>query len=125
MGDAFRKPDGSIDWSTQKIPEELFKAKPVSAGDPGVIQVDRHEFAAVPQESWAHHRPPERLLNALHFAYQTWRPDTPDGWYHLSAGLYTRAGLQDRVTSRWAVNAWLTVASSKPCVPKRQPQWLG
>ena len=104
MGDAFRKPDGSIDWSHSEIPEELFEAEPVSPEDLGVIPVKRHEFSAVPQESWAHYRPPERLLNALHFAYRTWRPDTPDGWYRLSAGLYTRAGLQDREARRRAVN---------------------
>ena len=104
MGDAFRKPDGSIDWSHPEIPEELFEAEPVLPEDLGVIQVNRHEFAAVPQESWAGYRPPERLLNALHFAYRTWQPDTPDGWYRLSAGLYTRAGLRGRETRRRAVN---------------------
>ena len=100
----FRLPNGEIDWSHPDVPEELFEAKPVPPEELGIITSPIAEYAAVPQEAWLAMPSVTRLFLALHFAYRTWKPSEPGGWYRLSKGLQVRAGLKGREMRRVAVN---------------------
>ncbi|NOE36322.1 hypothetical protein [Ruegeria sp. HKCCD7318] len=104
MNDKYRLPDGLIDWSHPDVPEELYEARAVPAETLGICNAGCSEYAVVPQECWDAFPASSRLMLALHFAYRTWKPDTPDGWYRLSSGLYTRARLTNRETRRRTVN---------------------
>ena len=103
-GEPYRGPDGSIDFSHPDVPDRLLDIRQATATELGAEVVERREYAAVPAQCWHLMRPPERLFLALHFAYRTWNASEPDGWYRLSSGLYTRAGLENRETRRRAVN---------------------
>lgn len=100
----YKRPDGSIDYSHPDVPDTLLDIQQATAAELGVKVVERQEYAAVPAQCWHLMRPPERLFLALHFAYRTWNASEPDGWYRLSFGLYTRAGLENRETRRRAVD---------------------
>ena len=100
----YLRPDGEIDWSHPDVPEHLFEAEPVPLEDLGVTPSPLLEYAAVPQEAWAGLPSAMRLFLALHFAYRTWKPSEPGGWYRLGHGLQARAGLEDREKRRVAVN---------------------
>lgn len=93
--------DGSVDWQHPDLPDEMLEAETVGLG---INSDGTFEYSLVPKEAWGFLRPPERLFLALHFAYRTWKPDEPGGWYRLSSGLYTRASLAGRETRRRAVN---------------------
>jgi len=103
----YRLPNGEIDWSHPDVPEEMFGAKPVPPEELGVVVAQIAEYAAVPREVWTQFPPAERLLLALHFAYRAWKPSEPGGWYRLSKGLQSRAGLDCREMRRRAVNSLL------------------
>jgi len=97
-------PNGEVDWTHPDVPENLFEAKPVPPEELGITVTPVMEYAAVPQEVWEQFSAAERLLLALHFAYRTWQPSEPGGWYRLGKGLQKRSGLTCREARRRAVN---------------------
>lgn len=100
----WRQENGQIDYSHPGVPDEYLCIQQVTPDELGLTTFGRVEYAAVPQECWSGFRPPERLLLALHYAYRTWQPDEPGGWFRLSKRLYTRAGLPDRSNRRRALD---------------------
>ena len=104
MTESYRLLDGTINFNHPDLPVHLIPSEKVPPEELGIVAQPRVEYAAVPLSCWSVLRPPERLFMALHFAHRTWKPDEDGGWYRLSSGLYTRAGLENRETRRRAVD---------------------